>query len=67
MSVDENAQSMSIGSRGWLDANKGLHMRSYSYLPPEADTSTTGARVARTPKDEPDPHRKEAFDRLLEA
>ena len=43
MGVDENTQSMSIGSRDWLDANKELQMR--SYLPPEADTRAQPERV----------------------
>jgi hypothetical protein len=64
MSFDENTQTMSVGSQDWLEASKGMQIR--SYLSPMGNVEITGESVEHNPQDEPNPHHREDFDRLLE-
>ena len=62
MSFDENTQTMSVGSQDWLEATKGMQIR--SYLPPMGNVEITGESVEHNTQDEPNPHLREDLDRL---
>jgi hypothetical protein len=64
MSFDENTHTMSVGSQDWLEASKGMQIR--SYLSPMGNVEITGESVAHNAQDEPNPHHREDFDRPLE-
>ena len=48
MSFDENTQTMSVGSRDWLEASKDMQIR--SYLPPMGNVKITGESVEHNPR-----------------
>ena len=65
LSYDENTQSISIGTRDWLEASEEMQVR--SYLPPVDNVDITGVPAEHKSRDEANPRHREDFDRLLES
>jgi hypothetical protein len=63
LTIDENRQTMSVGSRDWIEASKDMKMA--SYLPTVSNIGVTAEPVERETQVEANPRNKEDSDRFL--